>query len=168
MNNMIIINLNDWDEFEKRLPVELRKIEYSGLILVRNFSLQTYDVDEKNELTDNFVDRLSVAIETGTDRDINSPFWNVEGHDYEHNKESACKSASDVIYAYVAEFDDSGYSVHYQSNIPEKIDLTDGLNELDGILIYDQSKLKRVSKNEHWFLEKPIDTLLMIFKLKGS
>ncbi|EKN4117455.1 hypothetical protein [Yersinia enterocolitica] len=65
---MIIVNLNDWNEFEKRLPVELRKIEYSGSILVRNFSLQTYDVNENNELTDNFVDRLSVAIETGTDR----------------------------------------------------------------------------------------------------
>lgn len=66
--------------------MELRKIEYSGLILVRNFSLQTYDVNENNELTDSFVDRLSVAIETGTDRGINSPFGNEEGHDYDHNK----------------------------------------------------------------------------------
>ncbi len=46
------------------------------------------------------------------------------------------------------------------------MDLLTSLDETHGLLVYDEKKLKRVSKNEHWFQGNPIDALLMIFKLE--
>lgn len=160
---MKIIEIDEWDEFEKRLLLELNEIKFDGLVLARNFSLETYDVNNENS---DPVDRFSLAKNTGTDRDNDSPFWNEPGHDYEHDMNCSGKSPSDIIYAYVVKIDSDGYSVYYLNDNPEKMDLTDGLNECDGILIYDQSKLERVSKNEHWFSSSPLEALLMIFKLK--
>ncbi|HBX4909499.1 hypothetical protein [Klebsiella pasteurii] len=160
---MKIIEIDEWDEFEKRLVLELDEIEFDGLVLARNFSLETYDVNNENS---DPVDRFSLAKNTGTDRDNDSPFWNVPGHDYEHDINCSGKSPTDIIYAYVVKIDSDGYSVYYLNDNAEKMDLTDGLNECDGILIYDQSKLEHVSKNEHWFSSSPLDALLMIFKLK--
>lgn len=159
---MKVVEIDEWDDFEKRLPLELNEIEFDGLVLARNFALETYDVN--NEISDP-VDRFSLAKNTGTDRDNDSIFWNEPGHDYEHDKYFSGKSPADIIYAYVVKIDSDGYSVYYRHDISEKMDLTDGLNECDGILIYDQSKLERVSKNEHWFSSSLLDALLMIFKL---
>lgn len=135
---MKIIEIDEWDEFEKRLPLELDKIKFEGLVLVRNFDIETYDVNNPNS---DPVNRLNLAINTGTDRDKDSHLWNEPGHDYEHDKYCSGKSPTDIIYAYVVKIDSDGYSVYYQHDNPEKMDLTDGLNECSGILIYDQSKL---------------------------
>lgn len=51
---------------------------------------------------------------------------------------------------------------------PEDWDLTEGLLETDGILVYDADKLDRVSKNEHWFRRDPCDALLLVFKLRAE
>jgi hypothetical protein len=49
---------------------------------------------------------------------------------------------------------------------PEDWDLTEGLFERDGVLVYDATKLNRVSKNEHWFMGDPCGALLLVFKLR--
>ncbi|MGC0894110.1 hypothetical protein [Pantoea agglomerans] len=143
--------------------MELDETEFDGLVLARNFSLETYDVNNENS---DPVDRFSLAKNTGTDHDNYSPFWNVHGHDYEHDINCPGKAPTDIIDAYVIKIYSDGYSVYYLNENTEKMDLKDGLNECDGILIYDQSKLERVSKNEHWFASSPLDALMTIFKLK--
>lgn len=157
------IELRDWSEFARRLAFELNSLGHIGQIAVRNFSLQTYDLDEDNGIIGP-VDRLALVAETGTDRDIHSPVWNAIGHDYEHDKTPSGKSPSEILYAYVAEMKGDSYLVHYQGE-PENMDLTRSLTENDGILIYDATQLKRVAKNEHWFLTDPLDALLLVFTL---
>jgi hypothetical protein len=160
-----IIELNKWVEFDKRLISELNTLDHNGLVLIRNFALTTSDVDdEMNHIGD--VDRFDVVLNTGTDRDCNSSMWNADGHDHNHRIDPSGKKPDEIIYAFVAETNSSGYLLHIKDN-PEYMNLTDSLTVGDGILIYDASKLKRVSKNEHWFLTDPCDALLLVFKLSN-
>lgn len=56
------------------------------------------------------------------------------------------------------------YLVHIEQ-VPELLDLTEGLSEENGILVYDAAKLRRVAKNEHWFEGDPRAALLAVFTL---
>lgn len=158
-----MVELQDWSEFGRRLACELKSLGYAGKVAVRNFSLQTYDLDEDGGILGS-VDRLALVKETGTDRDVQSPMWNAVGHDYQHDIEHSGKSPSEIIYAYVAETKGDSYLVHYQGE-PENMDLTQNLTEHDGILIYDATGLTRVAKNEHWFMVDPREALLLVFTL---
>ena len=142
----------------------MQEIKHHGLVLVRNFHLLTCDIDEHMRPIGE-TNRLSLAIRTGTDRDDNSLLWNAYGHDHDHENCPIGKFPSGIIYAYVAEVHAHGYLVHYYPNQPESMDLTKGLSEVDGILIYDAHKLTRVSKNEHWFTSDPRDALLDRFSV---
>ncbi len=157
------IELQDWPEFAEALPRALAAAGHVGLVAVRNFELNTVDIDEEfNPLRD--VDRLAVVRETGTDRDDSSDMWNAGGHDFDHDAVPSGKLPSQILYAYVAEVGSAGYLVHYEGE-PEEFDLTKDLTDREGILIYDASQLRRVSKNEHWFLGDPREALLLVFKL---
>lgn len=157
------IELQDWSEFADELPQALASIGHTGLVAVRNFELDTADIDEDgNPLRD--VDRLEVVRETGTDRDDRSLVWNAEGHDYDHDAQESGKSPSQIIYAFVADVGASGYVVHHLHE-PEEIDVTVGLCDRSGILIYNASRLMRVAKNEHWFIGDPREALLLVFTL---
>lgn len=164
MKEIPIISLEEWENMSSFLIKELKEINHSGLVLFRNFSIETYSCDENDSQEP--TNRLQLAKLTGTDRDSESPFWNEPGHDFEHDKNSSGKSPTEIIYAYVVEVNETGYFVHYEPGIPEEMDLLTGLDETHGLLVYDEKKLKRASKNEHWFQGNPIDALLMIFKLK--
>lgn len=164
MKEIPIISLDEWDDISSSLFKELKEINHSGLVLFRNFSIITYSCNENDSQEP--TDRLQLAKLTGTDRDLESPFWNESVHDFEHDKISSGKTPSEIIYAHVVEVNENGYFVHYEPGIPEEMDLLSSLDETHGLLVYDEMKLKRVSKNEHWFKGNPIDALLMIFKLK--
>lgn len=155
-----LIVLKDWSQFSKELQRALISIHHNGLIAVRNFALVSYDPEG------NMLDQLDTVKNTGTDRNNKSIMWNAEGHDFEHDITPSGKKPSEITYAYVAETSNKGYLVHYHHEKPVEFDLTKGLTEHDGILIYDASKLKRVSKNEHWFLTDPKEALLLIFTIK--
>jgi hypothetical protein len=160
-----IIELPDWGKFAIRLPTALTEVNHRGCIAIRNFDLTTYDLDDDMKIIGE-VNRLELVQRTGTDRDKNSPMWNAPGHDFDHDTKNLAKLPSDIIYAYIAEITEDGYLVHYQPDgHPECMDLTESLSEHNGILIYDASKLERVSKNELWFCTSPIEALLMVFKL---
>lgn len=160
------VELQCWSEFTLALPRELDSIGHNGLVLVRNFLLQTYELDEDEEIIGE-IDRLHLVRHTGTDRDESSWMWNAVGHDFEHDKTPSGKASSDIIYAYVAETNNNGYMVHYHSE-PESMDLTKGLTDYEGLLIYDASRLQRVAKNEHWFMTDPQEALLLVFTLDAA
>ena len=159
-----IIELSDWGEFAIQLPTALTEINHQGRVAIRNFDLTTHDLEDGMNIIGE-VNRLDLVQRTGTDRDRNSPMWNAPDHDFDHDTENPAKLPSEIIYAYLAEITGDGYLVHYHPDgHPEHMDLTEGLSEHNGILIYDASKLERVSKNELWFRTSPIEALLMVFK----
>ncbi len=159
-----LIVLQDWSGFAAKLSSALTSIPHVGLVAVRNFTLLSCNFDDDCNILDT-VDRLDLVRTTGTDRDDSSSMWNAPGHDFEHDITPSGKKPSEIIYAYVAETNGDNYLVHYKGD-PEEFDLTESLSEQDGILIYDASKLKRVSKNEHWFLTDPREALLLVFTIE--
>lgn len=163
-----VVELDDWGEFASILQEEVTKIGHEGLLLIRNFALVTFDVDANMQIISE-TNRLDLVRRTGTDRDAASSMWNATGHDYEHDRSPTGKGPADIIYAYVAELTKNGYRVHYRPDRePEDWDLTEELLETDGVLVFDASKLDRVSKNEHWFKGDPRDALLLVFKLRSE
>jgi len=162
-----VVELDDWSEFSKELGSEMASGGHDGLLLIRNFQLVTCVVDADLRPTGE-TDRLELVRRTGTDRDASSDMWNAPGHDYEHDLRPVGKGPADIIYAYVAELTDDGYRVHYAPDgEAEDWDLTEGLLDTDGVLVYDANKLDRVSKNEHWFRDDPRDALLAVFTLRS-
>jgi hypothetical protein len=162
MKEPLIHELTDWRDFESALRGQLSAIEHKGRVLVRNFDRVTLNLNEYSDIVGEQVDRLQIAINTGTDRNSESQFWNAEGHDLDHDLNPSGKSADEIIYAYIVDASTTPYDV-YIADEPEKIDLTEGLTDQNAILIYDATKLSRASKNEHWFNGDPRDALLMIF-----
>ncbi len=156
-----IIRLSGWDQFANNLNTTARELGLAGDLAIRNFDLFTYELGPDNEMGPG-VDRLGIVRRSGTDRDDGSPFSNVYGHDYDHDAQPMGKAPADIIYAYVVELTGSDYLVRY-SGPPEKMDLTVSLCEANGILVYDASKLKRVSKNEYWFLTDPREALAIVY-----
>lgn len=106
-------------------------------------------------------------LDTGTDRDDESDFWNVDGFDYEHDTHPAGKSLGDIIYAFTIALATAPYLV-YHDDQPITLDITDGLTEHDGIIVYDSKKLGRRSKNEYWFITTPLDAALLVFNIYAS
>lgn len=157
-----IHELTDWARFDGALRVQLDAISHQERVLVRNFDRVTFNLDENDEIEGKEVNRLQIAIDTGTDRDRQSHFWNAEGHDYQHDRCPKGKNPEDIIYAYIVDAQANPYSV-YVGDEAEQFDLTSELTDGNAILIYDATKLSRASKNEHWFTGNPKDALLMIF-----
>lgn len=162
-----IYELADWDKFDAALRSQLDAIGHRGQVLVRNFDRTTFDLDENYEIIGDEVNRLQIAVETGTDRDRQSCFWDAEGHDHEHDRHPCGKNPEDIIYAYIVDASSEPYDV-YIGDEPEQLDLTHGLSEQNVILVYNASLLYRASKNEHWFTGDPRDALLMIFVIEDS
>lgn len=80
-----IVMLSSCNEFPKTFVQELQLIGFQRTVLIRNFSLQTADVDKENlEYLGNDVDRLELINRAGTDRDQHSAFWNATPHDHDH------------------------------------------------------------------------------------
>lgn len=160
-----VVELDDWREFAGALRREVTSMAHEGLLLIRNFNLVTCVVDSETKPIGE-TDRLDLVLRTGTDRDAASPMCNATGHDYPHDRLATGKAPDDIIYAYVVELTDRGYLVHYLPHEePEDWDLTEALEETDGVLVCDAGKLDRVAKNEHWFKGDPRDALLLLFKL---
>lgn len=157
------IEIADWGDFEAMLRVELARLNFSDCVLVRNFDLETATVDKDTMVQSGSVDRLDLVLRTGTDRDETSDFWNVPGFDHDHDLNPAGKAAQDIIYAYPVDPRHTPYRVHV-GGAWEVLDLTEQLEDVCGILIYDASKLTRTSNNEHWFNGDPRDALLAVFK----
>lgn len=155
---MKILTLNDWSEFENVLRSELQAIGHKGPVTVRNFQLVTFAPDCTE------VDRFAHALSNGTDRDVDSEFWNVEGFDHPHDKQLTGKRADEIIYAFTIDLTTTPYLVHH-GDVPETLDLVVQLAEHDGVLVYDSHKLDRRFMNEYWFKTSPLDAALMIFKL---
>lgn len=156
------IEINDWADFEQMLRDELARLQFSGMVLVRNFDLETATLDEATMVQTGTVDRLDLVLKTGTDRDDTSPFWNAPGFDHDHDLIPSGKTPKDIIYAYPIDLQSSPYLAQISGKW-EKRDLTVSLEDQRGIAIYDASKLKRVSNNEHWFIDDPREALLAVF-----
>lgn len=157
------IELHDWAEFGTALRAELERLNHQGLVLVRNFQILTFTLNQNQEILAE-VDRLQLVFTTGVDRDSESQFWNAPGHDFEHDLVPCGKQPQEIIYAYLVDAFCDPYAAHI-GDTPEVIDLTSGLSDEDGILIYDPAHLRRVSKNEHWFEGDPLHALLAVFRL---
>jgi len=161
-----IIELDDWDEFPRRLNAKALELGLTGDLAIRNFDRVSFDLGPDMEIRAE-VDRLGIVTRSGTDRDSESHFWNEEGHDHDHGANPAGKGPADILYAYIVQLTGTDYLVWYKGP-PEKMDLTRSLSEANGILVYDASKLLRVAKNELWFLTDPKDVLKMIFLCRGD
>lgn len=160
-----LIELEDWSDFAPILNRSLSARGHIGHVAIRNFHLVICELDDEM-LPIGETDRLALALRTGTDRDSASLMWNAEGHDFDHDLTPSGKRADEIVYAYVAELTATGYRVQYLQSGPSRdMDLTRGLCQHDGILVYDAAKLDRVAKNEHWFKGDPLDALLLVFKL---
>jgi hypothetical protein len=161
-----VVELEDWDEFAGSLHKELKVIGHCRMVALRNFELSTMQIDPHTmEIIGEDVDRLELAIRTGTDRSLDSPMWNAEGHDYRHDLCPVGKSPNEIIYAYSASIEGGTYKVHLEGD-ELKWDLTEGLTSGDGILVYDRAKLQQAAKNEYWFKAAPLDALLLVFTIK--
>mgnify|MGYP001454224239 CR=1 FL=1 len=158
------VELEDWADFEAELRKTLVTIKHTGKVLVRNFELTTAILGPKMEHLGE-TDRLQVVLQTGVDRDATSPFWNAPEHDYDHDLYPAEKAPNEIIYAYRVDLSATPYTVQI-TETPEVFDLTEGLDDQDGILIYNPAHLEHVAKNEHWFLGDPREALLAVFYLK--
>lgn len=155
---MNILRLEDWSEFDNVLRSELKAMGHKGLVAVRNFQLVTFTPDGTE------FDRLTHARSYGTDRDVDSELWDVEGFDHPHDKHPTGKRADEIIYAFTIDLSTTPYQVHHGS-VPETLNLVEQLTEHDGVLVYDSHKLDRRSMNEYWFKTAPLDAALMIFTL---
>lgn len=152
------ITLDDWSDFDEVLRREIISLGHAGLITARNFSLVGFSVDGSE------VNRLSIALSTGTDRDVNSPFWNADGFDYRHDLKSTGKRGDEIIYGFTIDLSYTPYRVMHDY-VPEIFDIVETLTEHDGLIIYDSKQLVRVAKNEYWFKSIPIDAAILIFTL---
>lgn len=160
-----IIELERWDQFAQALKDKVEQLNSTREFAVRNFDLITFKLGPNYEMGYE-INRLEIVRRTGTDRDSESLFWNAEGHDHDHETCPMGKDAAEIIYAYVVEITDNGYLVRYNNSLIE-MDITYSLTAANGILVYDASKLKRVSKNEFWFLTNPKDALVTVFIVKA-
>lgn len=157
------IELSDWSKFAPRLKKELINLNHQKHVLVRNFDLITFDLGE-NGVIENEVDRLEIVRATGTDRDETSRFWDMPEFDHDHEQCLTPKKANEIIYAFVVDAIADPFKVYHDEE-PETLDLTAELSEHNGILVYDASQLRRVAKNEHWFISDPKSALLLVFTL---
>lgn len=155
------VKIQDWSDFEKSLRIELDRIFHVGLVTARNFQLLTFaeDCTETN--------RLQIVLSTGTDRDAESSFWNASGFDHEHDLRPTGKRPDEIIYAFTIDLSQTPYLVLHDKE-PLAFDITKNLSEIDGIIIYDTSKLKRVSKNEYWFTTSPLSAALFVFTIADA
>jgi hypothetical protein len=155
------VKLNDWGDFERTLQTELAALRHTGLVVVRNFALIT--------MTEDYVetDRLNLVLNTGTDRDQSSDFWNVDQFDHDHDRDPRGKRPQDIIYAFTIDPATTPFLVHHSSQA-EALDITQSLSEHDGIVVYDPRGLQRVTKNEYWFNCNPIEVALLVFTLSDS
>jgi hypothetical protein len=153
------IFLESWSEFDTSLRAELSRLQHRGHVVVRNFEIETNNGKKS-------VDRLALLLETGTDRDASSRFWDEPEHDYQHGSKSA-REPEQIIYAFKVDPAPIPYQVHHGDE-PEPLDLTEGLHEGSAVAIYDDQYLHRVAKNEYWFNKPPLMALLMVFTLTGD
>ena len=159
-----IIELSSWDQFAQNLNHKAQELGLAGDLAIRNFELISFELGPDCEMGDE-VDRLEIVKRTGTDRDSGSTFWNAQGHDHDHEMRPMGKGPADIIYAYLVQLTGTNYLVRYDGPLI-KMDLTQSLCEANGILVFDASKLRRVAKNELWFLTDPKDALVMVFVLR--
>ncbi len=152
------IQLSDWDEFDDSLRTEIAALGHRGHVSVRNFDLVT---SRKMGVEQ---DRLQLVMDTGTDRDRTSQFWNEFGHDYDHDKNPSGKKANEIIYAYAVDPVPKPYRVHHEDE-SEAWDLTEGLTEYHGIIIYDRDRMTRKAPNEYWFIGDPLDAVLLVYTI---
>lgn len=159
-----IVQLSNWVQFAQALNDEAQRLGLAGDLAVRNFDLVTFELGPNYEMGAE-VNRLEIVKHSGTDRDSGSVFWNADEHDHDHDAQPMGKGPADIIYAYVVTLTGTDYLVRYDGP-PEEMDITESLTDANGILVYDASKLTRVSKNELWFVTDPRDALLMVFLIK--
>lgn len=153
-----VIYINDWGEFEAaiRCNTQLHNV------VARNFSKITFT----NKCDE--VDRLDIAIRTGSDRTEDSNLWNIENFDYDHDIdiENANKNPTDILYGSLMNLKQTPYLASMPNSngsfIMTEFDLTNNLTEHDAIIIYDCNKLTRKSNNEYWFNTTAIDAALFI------
>lgn len=143
--------IDSWDDFEANLRAELRAINFPRLILFRNFSAE----------------RIEIAMSSGTDRDADSQFWNVDGFDAGSNDGM---EPTDAIYAHRVNWNSDPFTVlnlgeEYTEDV---FDLTDNLTEHDAVAIYDAAGLNRVAINEHHFTTAPLSALLFVYSLSDE
>lgn len=151
--------LGDWSEFEGALRAELKAMGYTGLVTARNFQLVTFTEDCEE------VDRLAIALSTGTDRDAESSFWNVGGFDHPHDTHPTGKRGDEIIYAFTIDLSRTPYLVCHDET-PRLLDIVDNLTEHEGLIVYDSRKLDRRTKNEYWFKTSPLEAALLLFTLR--
>ena len=156
------IDVDDWADFEQMLRDELARLQFAGPVLLRNFDLETATLDRGTMVQTGTVDRHDLVLKTGTDRDDTSPFWNAPGFDHDHDLNPSGKTPKDIIYAYPVDLRSRPYLTQVCGKW-EQLDLTLNLEDQCGIAVYDASKLKRASHNEHWFTADPCEALLAVF-----
>ncbi len=104
--NVRCVEIDDWSDLPQTVIDTLADIGHEcSVVIVRNFERISFD-----ELRDE-VDRLAIAMETGTDRDSESPLWNARGHDHEHDVDPRGKEPDEVIYAFTVDFSTEPYTV---------------------------------------------------------
>ena len=150
------VHLESWDEFEASLRVEVAQLGRGDLVVARNFMKVTFSPEGEEQ------DRHRVAIDTGTDRDPESNFWNADGFDHEHDLNPAGKSPNEIIYAFTLDLSKTPYIVRH-ADVPEAFDITAELTEHDALIVYDASMLDRKSMNEYWFKGDPRDCALLLY-----
>lgn len=140
--------IDNWDDFEANLRAELSAIRFPRIFLFRNFSAE----------------RIQLALESGTDRDADSQFWNADGFDAGSNDGM---QPTDIIYAHRVNWNADPFTVLNLGDVftEEPFDLTDNLAEHDAVAVYDSAGLKQVAINEHHFLCPPGEALLFVYSL---
>jgi hypothetical protein len=78
------IQLKDWSEFENDLRQRLKALKFTRIISFRSFD----------------ADRVTLALETGTDRNKKSLLWNADDFDYDHEASPSGKSPEEIIYVH--------------------------------------------------------------------
>ncbi len=148
------IELDDWGKLEDDLRHRLKDRNFTRMIMFRNFD----------------VSRLTLVLSTGTDRDKDSPLWNVDDFDYDHSAEQSGKSPDEIIYVHRVNPYTTPFTVlnlgEEHTDVQE--DLTEQLGPYDGVSIYDSVCLERKASNEHWFKGSPLQALLFVYTLRGD
>lgn len=150
------VHLGSWGDFEASLRAEVAQLGRGNLVVARNFMKVTFSPDGDEQ------DRLQTAIDTGTDRDTDSSFWNAGGFDHEHDINPAGKAPNEIIYAFTLDLSQTPYLVPHGA-VPEAFDITKSLTEHNAIIVYDASMLDRKSMNEYWFKGDPRDAALLVY-----
>lgn len=154
------VHLESWDEFEASLRTEVAQLGDGDFVVARNFMKVTFTPDGEEQ------DRLQVAIDTGTDRDTESNFWNADGFDHEHDLNPAGKAPNEIIYAFTLDLSKTPYLV-VDAAAQKVFDITADLTEHDALIVYDASLLDRKSMNEYWFNGDPREAALVLFTADG-